>query len=156
MSGNFDWNERTIARLRVLWAEGHSTAEIGRRLGVSKHAVVGKAHRLDLPARRSPIRRNGSPSQPAPRRRAPRATLSPLASIQLVDKPVVAAVPVKRESPPLVVVHSSRTCCWPLWGSEKPTHIYCAAPSQVNASYCPMHQAKAFSRMHERVEAMSA
>ncbi|MBN8899967.1 MAG: GcrA cell cycle regulator, partial [Rhodospirillales bacterium] len=50
-----DWSDETIARLRDLWAEGHSTAEIGRRLGVSKNAVVGKAHRLDLPARPSPV-----------------------------------------------------------------------------------------------------
>ena len=28
-----DWNGDTIRRLRALWAEGHSTAEIGRRLG---------------------------------------------------------------------------------------------------------------------------
>lgn len=50
-----DWREDDIERLRVLWDEGHSTAEIGRRLGVSKNAVVGKAHRLDLPARPDPI-----------------------------------------------------------------------------------------------------
>ena len=52
-----EWNEETIARLRALWAEGLSTAEIGRRMGISKNAVVGKAHRLNLPARASPIRR---------------------------------------------------------------------------------------------------
>jgi len=33
--------------------------EIGRHLGVSKNAVVGKAHRLDLPGRPSPIRAIG-------------------------------------------------------------------------------------------------
>ena len=62
-----EWAEETIFRLRALWDEGLSTAEIGRRLGVSKNAVVGKAHRLDLPARPSPIRRDGSGSS-APRR----------------------------------------------------------------------------------------
>ena len=53
-----EWNDEVISRLRDLWTEGHSTAEIGRRLGVSKNAIVGKAHRLDLPARPSPIRRS--------------------------------------------------------------------------------------------------
>lgn len=51
-----EWSEEKIAKLRILWAEGHSTAEIGRRINVSKNAVVGKVHRLDLPARPSPIR----------------------------------------------------------------------------------------------------
>jgi GcrA cell cycle regulator len=77
------WNEETIRHLRVLWTEGHSTAEIGRRLGVSKNAIVGKAHRLDLDARPSPIRRDAS--KPAAERSAayPKVagpTLPPLAS----------------------------------------------------------------------------
>ena len=53
-----EWTEETISRLRSLWQEGHSTAEIGRRLSVTKNAVVGKAHRLILPARPSPIRKS--------------------------------------------------------------------------------------------------
>ena len=78
-----DWTEETIVRLRGLWAEGHSTAEIGRRFGVTKNAIVGKAHRLELPARPSPIRRDGvsgaQPRRPVPRRTAG-PTLPPLSS----------------------------------------------------------------------------
>jgi GcrA cell cycle regulator len=101
-----DWNEETILRLRGMWAEGHSTAEIGRRLGVTKNAVVGKAHRLDLPARPSPIRRDGV-SGAQPRRTAPRRvegpTLPPLSSNVLpVAAPVerVAVAGVAASSPP--------------------------------------------------------
>ncbi|OUI88730.1 GcrA cell cycle regulator [Acetobacter sp. DmW_043] len=53
-----EWTEETISRLKELWTEGLSTAEIGRRLSITKNAVVGKAHRLGLPARPSPIRRS--------------------------------------------------------------------------------------------------
>ena len=52
-SNEFDWSAVAIVRLQLLWAEGHSTTEIGRRMGVSKNAIVGKAHRLNLPARPS-------------------------------------------------------------------------------------------------------
>ena len=51
-----DWNDATEGRLRSLWAEGHSAQEIGRRMGVSKNAIVGKAHRLGLAERGSPIK----------------------------------------------------------------------------------------------------
>jgi GcrA cell cycle regulator len=47
------------ARLVALWAEGVSSAEIGRRLGTTKNAVVGAAHRLGLAGRPSPIRGGG-------------------------------------------------------------------------------------------------
>lgn len=89
-----EWTEDVISRLRALWAEGHSTAEIGRRLGVSKNAIVGKAHRLDLPARPSPIRRDpnaADPNRAAPTRRLEGSTLPPLASTD----PAVSAIPVE-------------------------------------------------------------
>jgi len=54
MSAN-DWNESKIEQLRNLWADGHSSAEIGRRIGMTKNAVIGKARRIGLPNRESPI-----------------------------------------------------------------------------------------------------
>jgi len=56
MSG--DWSFERIALLRELWDEGLSTAGIGRRLGISKNAVIGKAHRLKLTRRPSPVVRH--------------------------------------------------------------------------------------------------
>ena len=59
-STDFDWNDAAISRLKALWAEAHSTAEIGRRMGISKNAVIGKSiastwqpdpHRYGLAAR---------------------------------------------------------------------------------------------------------
>lgn len=51
-----EWTDEIISRLQTLWQEGLSTAEIGRQLSITKNAVVGKAHRLGLPPRPSPIR----------------------------------------------------------------------------------------------------
>ena len=77
-----EWSDEVIGQLRALWAEGHSTAEIGRRLGVTKNAIVGKAHRLDLPARPSPIRRDPDavPVRRSTVRRVEGPTLPPLPS----------------------------------------------------------------------------
>ena len=92
-----EWTEETIARLKSLWAEGHSTAEIGRRMGVSKNAVVGKAHRLNLPARPSPIRRptGDGVAKVASPRRVTGSTLPPLpaseAALSTASAPVAAA-----------------------------------------------------------------
>jgi hypothetical protein len=43
MTSSSEWTSTTIATLRQLWSEGHSTTEIGRRMGFSKNAIVGKA-----------------------------------------------------------------------------------------------------------------
>lgn len=67
-----DWTDDLIARLRNLWSQGLSTAEIGRQLSITKNAVVGKAHRLGLPPRPSPIRnKNAQGDKAAPAQRKP-------------------------------------------------------------------------------------
>lgn len=52
----FDWTAERISELRVMWADGLPTKEIGERLGCGKSAAIGKAHRLaGLVSRGSPI-----------------------------------------------------------------------------------------------------
>jgi GcrA cell cycle regulator len=97
------WNEETIRQLKDLWTEGHSTAEIGRRLGVSKNAIVGKAHRLELDARPSPIRRESGKSdsdRPAPFPRPAGPTLPPLASASVPPPMVRIDTPAPRRALP--------------------------------------------------------
>ena len=50
------WTQERVDQLGQLWRQGLSTAEIGRRLGLTKNAVVGKAHRLSLEPRPSPLK----------------------------------------------------------------------------------------------------
>jgi GcrA cell cycle regulator len=50
------WTEADATALRQLWASGMKAPEIGRRLHYSANAVIGKAHRLGLDARPSPIK----------------------------------------------------------------------------------------------------
>jgi GcrA cell cycle regulator len=56
------WTAERIEQLTRLWEEGVTTAEIGRRIGVSKNAVIGKVHRIGLTPRviteKPPPRRN--------------------------------------------------------------------------------------------------
>ena len=87
-----DWTSEAIDQLRALWAEGHSTAEIGRRMGISKNAVVGKAHRLNLDARPSPIRREPGEARAA----APRAATAPVRRAPPAILPRPAPLPVAR------------------------------------------------------------
>ena len=58
-----EWTPTRISILIALWNEGLSTSEIGKKLFVTKNAVVGKVHRLGLPKRGSPIRQKPKPAQ---------------------------------------------------------------------------------------------
>jgi GcrA cell cycle regulator len=160
-----DWTTEAIERLRALWSEGHSTAEIGRRMGVTKNAVVGKAHRLQLPARPSPIRREAGAPRPVSAGRRP--TLPPLrvvASLPPVlprrEEPRAVVVPVVPAAPaakPSAVVRpfpraGVRACCWPIGEPGTPGFRFCAAESVPGKPYCAEHAAIAYVRVKDRRE----
>lgn len=156
-----DWTHEAIERLRAFWTEGHSTAEIGRRMGVSKNAVVGKAHRLNLSARPSPIRRDAQPRAERPRA-APRATprrdvvrLPPSAVPQRQAAPVqVAAKP--SAAPTLVrssfLRSSQRNCCWPIGEPGRADFRFCSAEGLAGKPYCAEHAAVAYVKARDRRE----
>jgi GcrA cell cycle regulator len=159
-----EWAEETIVRLRALWDEGHSTAEIGRRLGVSKNAVVGKAHRLDLPARPSPIRRDGS-SPATPRRSTPRRvagpTLPPLPStgpVMLTGTLPAAPKPAPLPPQPRPQVAAPRpygrviTCCWPIGEPGTRSFRFCDEQSVPGKPYCTDHAQLAYVKVRDRRE----
>ncbi|NGM22970.1 GcrA cell cycle regulator [Roseomonas stagni] len=165
-----DWSAEAIERLRALWAEGHSTAEIGRRMGVSKNAVVGKAHRLNLPARPSPIRREAVAEKAAaapvrstrPAAPAPRSTLAPgpmpaAASPVPAPTPVAAAAMTAPAAATAVVrafprLGSARSCCWPIGEPGKADFRFCSAEAMPGKPYCTQHAAVAYVKARDRRE----
>ena len=127
-----DWTEETISHLRSLWQEGLSTAEIGRRMSITKNAVVGKAHRLTLPARPSPIRKalalaEAGSHQAGSHQVGPRSARV----AQFVPRPVVqpAAKPERREQRVAGTVTSMRAASPP-----KPQHPATTAYETMRAA----------------------
>ncbi len=109
------WTPERIAELQKLWQEGLSTAEIGRQLGISKNAVVGKAHRLGLSSRPSPIRRNGKGESPKSKPRL--VTLEDL---------------------------TAGMCRWPFGDPGDEDFHFCGKKAVQGKPYCADHAAKAY------------
>lgn len=147
-----DWNDDVISRLRALWDEGHSTAEIGRRLGVTKNAVVGKAHRLALPPRPSPIRRSEVAGH-VPRREMARRTTGPtLPAMADAPRPVPTPRPVLRTVPAQPTRAPASTCCWPIGDPGTPSFRFCDGGALTNKPYCAEHAALAYVKVRDRRE----
>ena len=155
-----DWTDDVISRLKALWAEGHSTAEIGRRMGVSKNAVVGKAHRLALDARPSPIRRGvpgDAPKRPAARR-VTGPTLPAMATAP-AEPDARPAPPPPSPSPAPVLRAVGRTgsgrlvaCCWPIGEPGTRSFRFCDDESLPGKPYCSVHAALAYVKVRDRRE----
>jgi len=84
------WTEERIERLKKMWADGATASQIADELGgVSRNAVIGKAHRLGLEQRPSPVKHEEKEAKKA----APAAASTPKAAAPKAEapKPVAAA-----------------------------------------------------------------
>jgi GcrA cell cycle regulator len=136
------------AELRRLWAEGLSTRIIGTRMGRSKNSIIGRAHRLQLLGRASPIV-PADPSKPPRRKRARHRGQLAAALAQegetLNQAPDLHALnELKSAEPRPIPPTDSRPCQYPVSGEGKRT-AFCGANSQVGKPYCPPHSARCFT-----------
>ena len=124
------WTEERVAELIRLWQAGHSASAIGKMLGVSKNAVVGKAHRMQLPSRPSPIKQSTMPRR-----------------ISKPAQPVTKTVITRPAAPPprRIVRHAKgRSCMWPIGDPGEPDFHFCGAPALESKPYCEEHCARAY------------
>jgi len=85
------WTDERIETLKKMWDSGMTATQIAEELGgVSRNAVIGKAHRLGLPARPSPVKPNETRSE-TPRADAPRP--APVAAAAVAAPEPRAAAP---------------------------------------------------------------
>lgn len=156
------WDDASEAKLATLWSHGISCSEIGRLMSRAKGSIVGKAHRMKLSARPSPIAVCGpdGPKRLRPHHKVdfvPVTTAMALVTSIPAPKPVFVA-PVRVALPETVFLpRASRQCDFPMWkGSERPTHIYCESESATGRGYCPAHRALTHVKAISRAEAQGA
>lgn len=173
------WTDANIAKLRELMAAGHTTRTAGLALGCPKNAVVGKTRRLGIKSIHSNGRDKKAPKPPdAPKKvatqkpAAQHGTLPPLPSIsaapfRMSPPPIIRRFNPGRRLPPVIpaaapeaepaapVVFKPRrpgACCWPMWGTVKPTHVYCDADTVLGRVYCEKHCGMAYGRGFDQDE----
>lgn len=100
------WTDERIETLKKMWDSGLTATQIAEELGgVSRNAVIGKAHRLGLPSRPSPVKSNEAKAAAAaapavaPAEPKPAPTPKPAAPAPAAPR-AQAAAPAPRPAPP--------------------------------------------------------
>ena len=173
-----NWTDERVEKLKKLWSEGLSASQIAAQLGgVSRNAVIGKVHRLNLPGR---AKAGGTPTAARPKRPAPaaprpaafqarpvaaRAVARP-AEDNLAREEADTDFEVRAETLPVpangngVVVPmtrkleltqlTERTCKWPIGDPLNDDFHFCGNESPDNSPYCTYHQRLAYQPSAER------
>jgi GcrA cell cycle regulator len=92
------WTDERIEQLRQMWQNGHTASQIAENLGgVSRNAVIGKAHRLGLQSRPSPVKTgDAEPEAEKPAAAAPPPAPSPAPALAEPEPVAAAPAPVAR------------------------------------------------------------
>jgi len=138
------WNDDNVARLRELWDQGLPTAQIGKLLGFTKNAVVGKAHRIGLERRPSPIRRTAV----KPDRKKARSPIMPKLNFEssLENKSEITKIQ-KTFQPNVKNFYNTvakRGCEWPEGHPDEVDFHFCGKERFEDKPYCLDHCAVAY------------
>lgn len=150
--------DRNLALARRLWDEDVPLRSIGARVGCSKNAVAGYAHRNGWPARESPIGRGreGWTPKPATTPRAPERSHHKAApKVPRAPRPLALAsaktVLPKPVAPLALPAPAFRACQWPL--TDGRPWRFCEAPTVRGTAWCSEHHARCYGRPQRLAEA---
>jgi GcrA cell cycle regulator len=128
MGGQSPWTSVIVTELTQLWSEGRSGAEIARRLNVSRNSVIGKAHRLELPRRPSPIRYTEGE-----RKQQTKAATSLKTTTAILDGTPTKTLPGQTGEGAISRIDC---CCWPIGDPGSSSFQFCERPALPGKPYC--------------------
>jgi len=137
------WNESNVARLKELWDQGLPTAQIGKLLGFTKNAVVGKAHRIGLERRPSPIRRTAV----KPDRKKARSPIVPTLKFEALKEEPKETTKFQTLLPDVKNLFKNQTkrgCEWPEGHPDESDFKFCGKDRFEDKPYCIDHCAVAY------------
>ena len=131
MTINNTWDDLKLKKLQDLWKEGHPISKIGELLGVSRNSVAGKAHRMGLPKRNSPISstKKGKSSEET--------------NNEIIDKNIPLKIKLRG------VQWSRIKCCWPEGDPKQNDFKFCGKDIFPGRPYCDKHSLLAYTNTRE-------
>ena len=131
------WNEEKVNTLKELWGKGKTASQIAEIIGgISRNAVIGKAHRLNLSAkiktRTATSNRNFENSLEQKNITSKRGRKSKFKSL-IIEKDF------EPEKPKQLEELDESSCKWPIGHPDENNFYFCGRSSLKDFSYCKLH-----------------
>ena len=130
------WTPEKVEKLKELWGKGNTASEIAQILGgVTRNAVIGKAHRLNLSGKiqtkksSSLANNNNDNENKISRKNFRRGKFKSL----IIDKDF------EPENPKQLEELDENSCKWPIGHPDEKSFYFCGRSSLKDFSYCKLH-----------------
>ena len=131
------WNDEKVEKLKELWGKGSTASQIAEIIGgISRNAVIGKAHRLNLSSkiktRNASSSQNFDNSSEENSSKQKKSRKSKFQSL-IIEKDFEPENPKKLEE------LDESSCKWPIGHPEEQSFYFCGRSSLKDFSYCKLH-----------------
>ena len=131
------WNDEKVAKLKELWGKGNTASQIAEIIGgISRNAVIGKAHRLNLSAkiktRAKTANQNFRPNHEDLKIKSEKSKRGKFRSL-LIEKDF------EPENPKTLEELDENSCKWPIGHPDEKNFYFCGRSSLKDFSYCKLH-----------------
>ena len=144
------WNDEKVNKLKELWGKGNTASQIAEIIGgISRNAVIGKAHRLNLSSKIKP--RNTSSKQSFGENSAENNSKQKQGR-KSKFKSLLIEKDFEPENPKKLEELDDSSCKWPIGHPEEESFYFCGRSSLKDFSYCKLHLLYAYQPKGKREE----
>ena len=141
------WTDEKVAKLKELWGKGNTASQIAEILGgVSRNAVIGKAHRLNLSgkivSKKVSLNHKNSKQKNLNFKKIRRGKF----------KSLVIEKDFEPENPKQLEELDEQSCKWPIGHPNEKDFYFCGRKSLKDFSYCKLHLLYAFQPKNKKEE----
>ena len=144
------WNEEKISTLKELWGKGSTASQIAEIIGgISRNAVIGKAHRLNLSAKIKA--RSASSNQNFQNNKEENITKQRQGRKSKFQSLIIEK-DFEPENPKKLEELDESSCKWPVGHPEEQSFYFCGRSSLKDFSYCKLHLLYAYQPKGKKEE----
>ena len=144
------WNEEKVTKLKKLWGNGSTASQIAEIIGgISRNAVIGKAHRLNLSSK---IRTRSTSSSQDFNKSSEENNSKLRQGRKSKFKSLIIEKDFEPENPKMLEELDENSCKWPVGHPEEKSFYFCGRSSLKDFSYCKLHLLYAYQPKGRREE----